>query len=128
METTVGANGWLRLSDSAPRRRDYWLEGFPVVSDSDSDGSSPRRVSPIMDYDDGGIDTVQWIHPLHDKAIILASDGGWKVGGDWHVWFSHGARTLPIELTDYLWQLRDCRLEPGESGVEWSQEERADHH
>lgn len=120
MSTIKAANGWLRLDGSAKRRRDYWLEGFPTVRDDDessSHGRSEKRVSPIWDYDDGGIGAVQWINPLYDKAIILASDGGWNKGGRWHVWFSHGARTLPVDLTDYVWRLRDHEIRPGEASV-----------
>ena len=112
MTTTKGINGWLRLDGSAELRRDYWLEGFP--DELNAEGQSVRRSSPILGYDDRGIGAVQWINPLHDKAVILASDGGWREGGRWHVWFSHGARTLPVELTDFVWKLAHHQIQPGE--------------
>lgn len=94
------ADGWLERE--GPRlRADYWLDPY-------------SGESPILGYNDTGINIVQWFHPLHDKAILLVADGGWRHGATWHVWFSHGARTVPVDLTEHLWELDACQLQPGE--------------
>lgn len=56
------------------------------------------RQSPIFDYRDGGIGKIEWVNVTHDKAAILAADGGWKEGGTFHLWVSTGAGTRPYEV------------------------------
>lgn len=81
---------------------EYWLDGFPVAATPDegyrSGHGRDKRVSPIYDYDDGGIGAVQWLNVTHKAAAILKSDGGWKVGGTFHLWVSAGGGTLPYEI------------------------------
>lgn len=110
MSTAVGKNGWLRLMESVPLRHDYWAEDF-------NQAEKLSGVGEIFGYRTEGVAPIQWINPLYDKAIVLAADGGWRTGGDWHVWFSHGARSRPVDLTEYVLGLGDHKLARGEP--EW---------
>jgi hypothetical protein len=98
-------NGWMRF-DSGDLRGDFWLDGFPPATDPDEaykfGRGTDKRVSPIYDYDSGGIGPIQWIHPLHDRAVILAGDGRWRNGGSWHVWYSGGPGDAPREITSWV--------------------------
>lgn len=42
---------------------------------------------------------MEWTNTLHDRAVILDADGGWAIGGEFHVWYSRGSGTLPYEIT-----------------------------
>lgn len=109
-------HGWVRF-DSAFLRGDFWLDGFPTATDPDEEHSRGRgpdkRVSPIYDYDNGGIGAIQWLHPVHDRAVILIADGGWRTGGDWHVWYSGGPGALPREITK--WAVNGPRVVRGDN-------------
>lgn len=99
----VYANGWVQMSDFEAKTIDrFWLDGFPTAvtpEEASRSGRGPdKRISPIYDYDDGGIGGVQWLNATHDGAAILKSDGGWKTGGTFHLWISAGAGTLPYEV------------------------------
>lgn len=98
---TVYADGWALLGIEVGLISEYWLDGFPVAATPDEHhrGHGPeKRVSPIYDYDDGGFGAVQWLNVTHDVAAVLKSDGGWKVGGEFHLWVSAGVGTLPYEV------------------------------
>lgn len=99
---TVYADGWASLDDEVGLINKYWLDGFPVAASPEEayrHGLGPdKRVSPIYDYNDGGIGATQWLNVTHDVAAFLKSDGGWKVGGTFHLWVSTGAGTLPYEV------------------------------
>lgn len=99
---TIYADGWASLEDEVSLIDEYWLNGFPVAATSEvaqRRGRGPEnRVSPIYDYDDGGIGAVQWLNVTHNAAAVLVSDGGWKDGGTFHLWISNGAGTLPYEV------------------------------
>lgn len=95
------ADGWVQLSHSYPTIDVFWLDGFPVAEPDKqySHGYGPeKRHSPIYDYSNGGIGTVQWLNVTRNTAAVLKADGGWKTGGNFHLWVSTGARTLPYEL------------------------------
>lgn len=95
-------DGWVQMDHYEASTIDrYWRDGFPVAVTPDDvrRGHGPeKRISPILDYDDRGIGKVQWLNVTHDRAAILASDGGWASGGTFHLWISTGAGTLPYEL------------------------------
>ncbi|MEW2018721.1 hypothetical protein [Rhodococcus sp. NPDC076796] len=99
----VYTDGWVQLHDHEAADIDrFWLDGFPVAvtpEEAYSKGRGPdKRVSPIYDYDDGGIGKVQWVNATHDRAAYLKADGSWKTGGRFHLWISAGAGTLPYEF------------------------------
>lgn len=95
-------NGWARLE---PERcaliREYWL--YPFVTEEQQNTINARKpihsedVSPIY-ADDGGIGAIQWVNVLHDRAAVLCQDGGWKEGGQFHLWVSSGVGRLPREI------------------------------
>lgn len=102
-QTNLG-NGWLRLDHVSPLGQ-YWLDGFPQAQTLEEENIArgrERRMSPIYDYDDGGIGAVQWLQPLTDTALILQSDGGWKTGGMFHLWVCNGAGSRPREITELV--------------------------
>lgn len=100
---TFYADGWALLEDTEVGLiSEYWLDGFPVAATPEEEhdrGRGPeKRVSPIYDYDDGGIGATQWLNVTHNVAATLVADGGWKTGGIFHLWVSTGVGTLPYEV------------------------------
>lgn len=84
-------NGWVRLDSSVYLLAPFWIHPFPVDEHGD-------HTSPIANYDDGGIGPVQWVNVTHDAAAVLRCDGSWTRGGDFHLWISPGAGSLPYEV------------------------------
>lgn len=100
---TIYADGWALLEETEVGLiSEYWLDGFPVAATPEEEHDRGRgrdnRVSPIYDYADGGIGATQWLNVTHNVAAVLIADGGWKVGGKFHLWVSAGAGTLPYEV------------------------------
>lgn len=98
---TVYADGWVSLDDEVGLINEYWLDGFPAAVTPEEvyrGRGRDKRLSPIYDYDDGGIGAVQWLNVTHNVAAFLKSDAGWKVGGKFHLWVSAGVGTLPYEV------------------------------
>lgn len=99
---TVYADGWSRLDSEVGYISGYWLDGFPVAATPEEQLHSARgpenRVSPIYDYNDGGVGAIQWLNVTHNVAATLVSDGGWKTGGIFHPWVSTGVGTIPYEV------------------------------
>lgn len=95
-------DGWVRLDDSVYVLGAFWLNGFDPIEDPERrrlEGRGPDgRSSPIYDYVDGGIGKVQWLNVTLNRAAILAADGSWKTGGEFHLWVSLGAGTRPFEI------------------------------
>lgn len=122
----VYPDGWVELRDTYLLGV-YWLDGFPVIQDEEeraTHGRGPdKRRSPILDYQDGGIGSIQWVNATHDKAAVLHCDGGWKDGGTWHLWVSPGARTLPYEVE---WTHAPTIVAGDHSGWQDSKDEAAD--
>ncbi|MBB1195750.1 hypothetical protein [Curtobacterium flaccumfaciens] len=84
-------DGWVRLDGSVYYLSAFWIQPFPLDAKQDHD-------SPIRDYRDGGIRAVQWVNVTHNAAAILKSDGSWSKGGEFHLWISPGAGSLPYEV------------------------------
>ncbi len=102
-------NGWVQLDTSCYLIGAYWLDPFPVATDEEireGHGRGPdKRISPIYDYDDGGIGRRQWLNATHDAAAVLCQDGGWKNGGEFHLWVSPGVGRRPYEVP-IQWPIR----------------------
>ncbi|MFH5208087.1 hypothetical protein [Antrihabitans spumae] len=107
MAITRLTGGWVRYNSEYQngKRTDYWLDGFPAGTTDDERRRGrgvDKRISPILDYDARGIGPIEWINATHDRAVILAADGGWHQGGEFHVWYSAGGSTLPREITPHV--------------------------
>lgn len=99
METTM----WRRTESGEGRLEDkYWLAPFPRATNSEDwmwRAIGPEhRMSPIMAYDYGECGWVQWVHSEKDVAVLMIADGGWRTGGDLHVWVALGDDHEPFEL------------------------------
>ena len=93
------ADGWCRHHYSGIRA-DYW--------------AVPEEGTGPMACVDGGIGAIQWINAIHDRAVILISDGTWRTGGTFRVWYSAGGGSRPREITDYI-EWFDVRIIAGEN-------------
>lgn len=123
MPSTTLSDGWVRheYSERSRIRVDYWRTPFaPERSDEEwvevSRSPGDLRESPIRAYDANGIGPVEWVNALHDCAVILAADGTWKTGGEFHVWYSAGGGSVPREITKSV--ISGPRVVAGEN-VEW---------
>lgn len=94
---------------------DFWLDGFLTATAEElarGRGRGPDdRVSPIFDYENGGIGAIQWVNVTHDKAAVLISDGGWRTGGVFHLWISPGVGRIPYEVPF----THPVRIRPGDN-------------
>jgi hypothetical protein len=94
--------GWVRLDSSVSLITAFWLDGFPPGKTEEEKNmlgiGAEKRVSPIFQYNDGGIGFTQWVNFTHDTAALLRADGGWQGGGTFHLWVSPGAGKPAYEI------------------------------
>ena len=64
---------------------------------------SARRPAAASKWDDGGIGVTQWFNTYTGATYWLAPDGGWKKGGDFHLFFVSDLSNPALVPVELLW-------------------------